>query len=67
MDSCDAVEREIEKVIKKFTEIKEESVTTIDEVTELVQFMKNSISKFPLCIQKNIQLTGCVEKLLLNV
>lgn len=51
MDSCDAVEREIEKVIKKFTEIKEESVTTIDEVTELVQFMKNSISNFH-CVYK---------------
>lgn len=62
MDSCDAVEREIEKVIKKFTEIKEESVTTIDEVTELVQFMKNSISKFHCVYKKNIQLTGCLEK-----
>lgn len=63
MDSCDAVEREIEKVIKKFTEIKEESVSTIDEVTERVQFMKNSISKFH-CVYKNIQPTGCIEKLI---
>lgn len=52
MDSCDAVEREIEKVIKKFTEIKNESVSTIDEVTELIEFMKNSISKLH-CIQKD--------------
>ena len=62
MDSCDAVEKEIEKVIKKFTEIKDESVSTIDEVTELIEFMKNSISKLH-CVYKNIQLTGCVEKI----
>lgn len=45
MEACDAVEKEIEKVIKKFTDVKGESTQTISEITSVLSVLLNSLGK----------------------
>lgn len=45
MDSCEAVEKEIEKVIKKFTEVKSDSGETINEIISVFSVLLNSLGK----------------------
>lgn len=45
MDACEAVEKEIEKVIKKFTDVKGESVETINEIISVFSVLLNSLGK----------------------
>lgn len=43
MESCEAVEKEVDKVIKKFTDIKEHSQSTINDIIDTVNLAKSSI------------------------
>ena len=45
MDSCEAVEKEIDKVIKKFTDVKSDSVEKINEIISVFSVLLNSLSK----------------------
>lgn len=45
MDACEAVEKEVDKVIKKFTEVKGESVETINEIISVFSVLLNSLGK----------------------
>jgi uncharacterized protein (DUF2164 family) len=46
MDACESVEREIEKVISKFTGIKEQSSNEISEIVSMLTVYLASLSKF---------------------
>jgi hypothetical protein len=43
MEACESVEKEVDRVIKKFTEIKEQSVKEISSIIELVESAKKTI------------------------
>lgn len=45
MDSCESVEKEIDKVIKKFTDVKDNSVETINEIISVISVLLNSLGK----------------------
>lgn len=45
MDSCDSVEKEIDKVIKKFTDVKGNSIDTINEIISVISVLLNSLGK----------------------
>lgn len=45
MDACDAVEKEIDKVIQKFSDVKGESVETITEIISIFSVILNSLGK----------------------
>lgn len=45
MDACEAVEKEIEKVIKKFTDVKSDSIETINEIISVFSVLMNSLGK----------------------
>jgi hypothetical protein len=45
MEACEAVEKEIEKVIKKFTDVRGESTQTINEITSVLSVHLNSLGK----------------------
>lgn len=43
--ACESVEKEIDKVITKFTDIKNETMCTIDEIKSVLEVCKASLSK----------------------
>lgn len=43
MEACESVEKEVDRVMKKFTEIKEQSSKEISDIIELVESAKKSI------------------------
>lgn len=45
MDACDAVEKEIDKVLQKFTDVKGDSVETITEIVSIFSVVLNSLGK----------------------
>lgn len=45
MESCEAVEKEIDKVIQKFTDIKGETIETINEVISVFSVLMSSLGK----------------------
>jgi hypothetical protein len=45
MEACEAVEKEIEKVIKMFTDVKGESMQTINEICSVLSVLMNSLGK----------------------
>lgn len=45
MDSCNAVEKEIDKVIKKFTDVKGESAETITEIISVFSDLLHELGK----------------------
>ena len=46
MEACDVVEKEIDKVIQKFSEVKSESAETINEIISVFSVILNSLGKF---------------------
>lgn len=46
MDACDSVEKEIEKVINKFTDIKNQSEESINEIISVLRVILVSLSKY---------------------
>lgn len=57
MDACDSVEKEIDKVIQKFTQVKGESSETISEIISVFSVVLSSLGK-----QRNLQSsTFCLE------
>lgn len=45
MDACESVEKEVDKVINKFTDIKNDAISTIEEIKSVLQVCKASLSK----------------------
>lgn len=45
MDACESVEKEIEKVIKKFIDVKGDSIETINEIISVFSVLSNSLGK----------------------
>lgn len=54
MDSCEAVEKEIERVIKKFTDVKGDSVETINEIISVFSVLLNSLGKQKIFKLRNL-------------
>ena len=46
MEACDGVEKEIDKVIQKFAEVKSDSAETINEIISVFSVVLNSLGKF---------------------
>lgn len=46
MDACESVEKEVDKVVNKFTDIKNETISTIDEIKSVLEIVKASLSEF---------------------
>lgn len=44
MESCSAVERELDRVIAKFTDIREDSENVISDVTNLFDSLKDTLT-----------------------
>lgn len=45
MDAVESVEKEIDKVIHKFTDIKNDAIRTIEDIKGVLQICKASLSK----------------------
>lgn len=45
MDACDSVEKEIDKVIQKFTQVRGESTETITEIISVFSVVLSSLGK----------------------
>jgi hypothetical protein len=46
MDACcESVEKEIDKVVNKFTDIKNEAISTIEEIKSVLAVCRASLSK----------------------
>lgn len=45
MDACDAVENELEKVLKKFIDAKASTAETINEIISVFSVLMNSLGK----------------------
>lgn len=45
MDACESVEKEVDKVVNKFTEIKNETISTINEIKSVLVVCKASLGK----------------------
>lgn len=48
MDSCEAVEKEIDRVVKKFTDVKGDSIETINEIISVLSVCLNSLGLYSL-------------------
>lgn len=45
MDACESVEKEVEKVIKKFTDVKSDSIETVNEIISVFSVLLSSLGK----------------------
>lgn len=49
MDSCDAVERELDKVTAKFGNVCQDSIDRLDEIINKLKSVQNRWRKFLIC------------------
>lgn len=47
MEACIAVEREVDKVLNKFSSIKDHASSTLSDVTDLIESLKNGLAHYP--------------------
>jgi hypothetical protein len=55
MDACESVEKEIQKVITKFTEIKKQSSESINEIVSVLKVIQLSLSMFQASTNTKIE------------
>lgn len=45
MDACESVEKEVDRVVTKFTDIKDETISAIDEIKSVLLVCKASLGE----------------------